>query len=105
MIPYFGASVYDQIPPYAKELADSAHQEGRDTPVLVGDSDSECPAAQSFEFFRALKAVGVDTQLMVYPHEGHRLMKPEHRRDKMLRTAAWFNAKLNPPSGVPSAIA
>jgi len=103
MIPYFGASVYDDPAVYAKSSPiQYIKKAATPTLVVVGDSDGECPAAQSFEFFRALKAVGVDTQLMVYPHEGHRFMKPEHRRDRMLRTATWFNAKLNPPSGVPS---
>jgi dipeptidyl aminopeptidase/acylaminoacyl peptidase len=103
MIPYFGASVYDDPAVYAKSSPiQYIKKAATPTLVLVGDSDQECPAAQSFEFFRALKTVGVDTQLMVYPAEGHRLMKPEHRRDRMLRTVAWFNAKLNPASSVPS---
>jgi dipeptidyl aminopeptidase/acylaminoacyl peptidase len=103
MIPYFGASVYDDPAVYAKS-SPIQHIKKVTTPtlVLVGDSDGECPAAQSFEFFRALKAQGVDTQLMVYPHEGHRLMNPEHRRDRVLRTVQWFNAKLKPSAVVPS---
>jgi dipeptidyl aminopeptidase/acylaminoacyl peptidase len=102
MIPYFGASVYDDPAVYAKSSPIQFIKKATTpTLVLVGDSDGECPAAQSFEFFRALKAQGVDSQLMVYPHEGHRLMDPEHRRDRMLRTVEWFNTKLK-PSGVPS---
>ncbi|MET0595653.1 MAG: S9 family peptidase [Polyangiaceae bacterium] len=102
MIPYFGASVYDDPAVYAKSSPmQFIKRASTPTLVLVGDSDGECPAAQSFEFFRALKAVGVDTQLMVYPKEGHRLMNPEHRRDRVLRTVQWFNAKLK-PAGVPS---
>jgi dipeptidyl aminopeptidase/acylaminoacyl peptidase len=103
MIPYFGASVYDDPAVYAKSSPiQYIKKASTPTLVLVGDSDGECPAAQSFEFFRALKALGVDSQLMVYPSEGHRIMKPEHRRDKMLRTATWFQTKFYPPSGVPS---
>jgi dipeptidyl aminopeptidase/acylaminoacyl peptidase len=103
MTPYFGASVYDDPAVYAKS-SPIQHIKKAKTPtlLLVGESDGECPAAQSFEFFRALKAVGVDTQLMVYPEEGHRLMKPEHRRDRMLRTMSWFNAKLKPSAALPS---
>jgi dipeptidyl aminopeptidase/acylaminoacyl peptidase len=102
MIPYFGASVYDDPTVYAKSSPmQFIKRVSTPTLVLVGDSDGECPAAQSFEYFRALKAVGVDTQLMVYPKEGHRLMNPEHRRDRVLRTVQWFNAKLS-PSVVPS---
>ena len=102
MIPYFGASVYDDPAVYAKSSPmQYIKRVSTPTLVLVGDSDGECPAAQSFEYFRALKAVGVDTQLMVYPREGHRLMNPEHRRDRVLRTVQWFNAKLA-PAAVPS---
>jgi dipeptidyl aminopeptidase/acylaminoacyl peptidase len=103
MIPYFGASVYDDPAAYAKS-SPIQHIKKASTPtlMLVGDNDGECPAAQSFEFFRALKAMGVDTQLMVYAHEGHRLMNAEHRRDRVLRTVDWFNAKLKPLAGVPS---
>jgi dipeptidyl aminopeptidase/acylaminoacyl peptidase len=103
MIPYFGASVYDDPAVYAKSSPiQYIKKAATPTLVVVGDSDGECPAAQSFEFFRALKAVGVDTQLMVYPQEGHRLMNPEHRRDRLLRTVEWFNAKLKPSAMVPS---
>jgi dipeptidyl aminopeptidase/acylaminoacyl peptidase len=102
MIPYFGASVYDDPAVYAKSSPmQFIKRVATPTLVLVGDSDGECPAAQSFEFFRALKALGVDTQLMVYPKEGHRLMSPEHRRDRVLRTVQWFNAHLG-QNGVPS---
>ena len=103
MIPYFGASVYDDPAVYAKS-SPIEHIKKVTTPtlMLVGDSDGECPAAQSFEFFRALKALGVDTQLMVYPHEGHRVTNPEHRRDRVIRTAEWFNAKMKPAALVPS---
>jgi dipeptidyl aminopeptidase/acylaminoacyl peptidase len=102
MIPYFGASVYDDPAIYAKSSPiNFIKQVTTPTLVLVGESDGECPAAQSFEFFRALSTLGVDTQLMVYPKEGHRLMQPEHRRDRVLRTAQWFNAKLG-PSTLPS---
>lgn len=97
MIPYFGASVYDDPAVYAKSSPiQYIKKASTPTLMLVGDSDGECPAAQSFEFFRALKAMGIDAQLMVYPKEGHRIMNAEHRRDRLLRTAEWFNAKLKP---------
>jgi dipeptidyl aminopeptidase/acylaminoacyl peptidase len=40
------------------------------TLILVGDGDKECPAAQSYEFWHALKTLGVDTKFVVYPDEG-----------------------------------
>jgi dipeptidyl aminopeptidase/acylaminoacyl peptidase len=31
------------------------------TLILVGDSDGECPTPQSYEFWQALKTLGVET--------------------------------------------
>lgn len=33
--------------------------------LLVGDSDGECPTPQSYEFWHALKTLGVETELVV----------------------------------------
>jgi len=41
------------------------------TLVIAGERDAECPALQSYEFWHALKTLGVPTQLVVYPSEGH----------------------------------
>ena len=58
--------------------------------IIVGDRDGECPAPQSFEMWHALKAVGVKTQLVIYPNEGHGFRDPAHIRDRNERTAKWF---------------
>jgi dipeptidyl aminopeptidase/acylaminoacyl peptidase len=60
------------------------------TLVSVGESDAECPAPQSFEFWHALKVLGVPTQLVVYRGEGHEFADPAHRTDRVERTLAWF---------------
>ena len=62
----------------------------------VGDSDAECPAPQSYEFWHALKTLGVKTQFVVYPGEGHAIRKPEHVQDLLERTIAWFGDNLSP---------
>ena len=49
--------------------------------IIVGERDAECPAPQSFEFWRGLQHVGVKTQLVVYPDEGHQFENPAHKRD------------------------
>ncbi|MGA3345502.1 MAG: S9 family peptidase [Terracidiphilus sp.] len=98
MLPYFGASVYDDPAVYAKSSAinfiRAAHTP---TLVLVGDRDGECPAPQSYEFWHALKDRHVPTQLVVYPNEGHGLTDMAHRRDMMERAAEWF-ARYMPPA-------
>jgi dipeptidyl aminopeptidase/acylaminoacyl peptidase len=95
MIPFFGASVYDDPAVYARSSAVNFVKNVKTpTLVLVGDSDGECPAPQSYEFWHALRTLGVETQLVVYEHEGHLFAKPAHQRDKIERTVAWFNAHL-----------
>jgi dipeptidyl aminopeptidase/acylaminoacyl peptidase len=95
MIPFFGKSVYDDPEIYAKSSAiNSIKKVKTPTLVIVGDSDGECPAPQSFEFWHGLKAMGVETQLVVYEHEGHMFAKPQHQRDVIERTLAWFDVHL-----------
>ncbi len=91
MIPYFGASVYDDPAAYARESAISFIKNVKTpTLVVVGDRDGECPAPQSYEFWHALRDEHVPTQLVIYPNEGHGFVNPEHRRDVMDRAVEWF---------------
>ncbi len=95
MIPFFGKSYYDDPDVYARS-APLTFIKNVKTPtlILVGDSDAECPAPQSYEFWHALKTLGVETELVVYEHEGHMFTKPEHLRDRMQRACAWFDDHL-----------
>ena len=92
MIPYFGASVYDDPKVYEKSSPITFIKQVK-TPTLiqVGERDAECPSPQSYEFWHALKTLGVETQLVVYAGEGHDFRKPENRRDAVRRAAAWFD--------------
>ena len=95
MIPYFGASVYDDPAAYARS-SPITYIKNVQTPtlILVGDGDAECPAPQSYEFWHALKTLGVKTQLVIYPGEGHAVRKPEHMKDILERSIGWFNENL-----------
>lgn len=95
MIPYFGASVYDD--PGVYEKSSPIHYiKNVKTPtlVLVGELDGEVPEPQSREFWHALKTLGVNTRFVVYPGEGHRFHDPAHIRDLMERTAHWFDTEM-----------
>lgn len=98
MIPYFGASVYDDPAVYAKSSAIHFIKQVK-TPMLivVGDRDAECPAPQSFEMWHALRTLGVPTSLVVYPNEGHHFVNPAHQRDVLQRALMWFEKYL--PAG------
>jgi dipeptidyl aminopeptidase/acylaminoacyl peptidase len=95
MIPFFGKSVYDDPDVYAKSSPITFIKNAKTpTLVIVGDSDGECPTPQSYEFWHALKTLGVETQLVVYEHEGHHFSSPAHQRDRIRRTVAWFDGHL-----------
>ena len=92
MIPFFGASVYDDPAVYARSSAINYIKNAKTpTLVVVGDRDGECPAPQSFEFWHALRDEHVPTELVVYPDEGHGFVNPQHRIDVLERALAWFN--------------
>ena len=92
MIPYFGASVYDDPAVYAKSSPMTFIKNVKTpTLILVGERDGEVPEPQSREFWHALKSLGVETQFVVYEGEGHSIRKPEHQRDIMERLVGWFD--------------
>jgi dipeptidyl aminopeptidase/acylaminoacyl peptidase len=95
MISFMGATVYDDPELYAK-MSPITFIKKVTTPtlVIVGDSDGECPAPQSYEFWHALKTLGVPTELVIYPHEGHHFANPAHSRDVIERSMEWFNQYL-----------
>lgn len=95
MVPFFGGTVYDDPAIYAKSSAiEFIKKVKTPTLVVVGDRDGECPAPQSFEFWHALRAEGVKTQLVIYPNEGHRFVDPDHQRDVLKRALDWFEAEM-----------
>ncbi len=95
MIPFFGASVYDDPAVYAKSSPITYIKRVKTpTLVLVGERDAECPAPQSFEFWHALKTLDVPTELVVYAGEGHGFHDTKDRVDRMRRTLGWFDKYL-----------
>jgi dipeptidyl aminopeptidase/acylaminoacyl peptidase len=91
MIPFFGASVYDDPGVYQK--SDPIHfVKNVKTPTLIlaGDRDGEVPMAQSLEWYHALQTFKVPTEMVVYPNEGHIFYKPEDARDYSVRMLRWF---------------
>ena len=97
MLPYFGKTVYDDPKIYARSSPMTFIKRVR-TPTLVlhGERDAEVPLPQGYEFWHALKTLGVETQLVVYADEGHQIRQPEHVRDRVERIVGWFDAHLKP---------
>jgi dipeptidyl aminopeptidase/acylaminoacyl peptidase len=95
MLPYFGASVYQDPAVYAQSSAVNFIRNVK-TPTFeyVGERDIECPAPQTQEFWHALKTLNVPTSIMIYPGEGHGLRDPAHSADAMERSLDWFDRYL-----------
>ncbi|HEV2400861.1 MAG TPA: S9 family peptidase [Candidatus Sulfotelmatobacter sp.] len=92
MIPFFGASIYDDPAVYAK--SDPMHfVKNVKTPtlILVGDRDGEVPVEQSIEWWHALKDLHVPVKFVVYPNEGHVFIRPGDWHDYFLRSLEWFD--------------
>jgi dipeptidyl aminopeptidase/acylaminoacyl peptidase len=66
------------------------------TPALIfhGEKDERVPLGQSLESYRTLKRLGVTTQLVIYPDQGHGLLTPSYQLDKMRREFAWVEKYL-----------
>jgi dipeptidyl aminopeptidase/acylaminoacyl peptidase len=95
MIPFFGESVYDDPAVYEKSSPIRFIKNVKTpTLVIVGERDAECTASQSYEFWHALKTLGVPTKLIIYPGEGHLFLDPRHQVDRLEQTIEWFDKYL-----------
>ena len=62
------------------------------TPTLIvhGEVDLCVPVGQAHEMYQALVEAGCETELVLYPREGHGLLEREHIRDASQRIRSWF---------------
>ena len=66
------------------------------TLFLSGDRDFNVPTVGVEQMYQALKSLGVDTQLIIYPGQFHGITTPSYARDRLERYLAWFNKYLMP---------
>lgn len=64
------------------------------TQFMVGQEDSNVPAVGSEQMYQALKSLGIDTELIVYPGQFHGISKPSYQKDRIERYVAWFTKYL-----------
>jgi dipeptidyl aminopeptidase/acylaminoacyl peptidase len=58
------------------------------TLVIAGERDFRVPYTQSLEFFNTLQRQGVPSKLMIFPDEGHWVLKPQNSQ-------LWYKTFLN----------
>lgn len=66
------------------------------TLFLCGDRDFNVPLLNSEQMYQALRSLGRDTQLVIYPGEHHGISRPSFVRDRMERYLAWYDRYLSP---------
>jgi dipeptidyl aminopeptidase/acylaminoacyl peptidase len=76
-----------------------AHIERCKTPTLVlhGEKDERVPLYHGRAWHKGLKLLGVETEMVVYPGEGHVLEKRANQLDEMRRVLAWYDRYLKRP--------
>jgi dipeptidyl aminopeptidase/acylaminoacyl peptidase len=91
---YFGAP-WEHPEVYARNSPSTYIASAR-TPTLIlhGEDDPTNPVTQSRALYRALKRLGVETELVTYPGEGHLPRQELHQVDILTRMLDWFDRHL-----------
>lgn len=76
------------------------HADRIKTPTLFlgGERDFNVPVQGSEQMYQALRSLGIDTQLIIYPNEFHGIQRPSYVRDRYERYLAWYDKYLKKPS-------
>ena len=66
------------------------------TPTLFmcGQNDVNVPLLASEQMYQALRSLGVDTQMVIYPGQYHPIRRPSFQRDRLQRYLDWFDRYL-----------
>jgi dipeptidyl aminopeptidase/acylaminoacyl peptidase len=73
------------------------------TLFLCGDEDFNVPLLNSEQMYQALKSLGVETRLVIYPGQYHGLSRPSFLRDRMERYLDWYDRHLGRDAPAPPA--
>jgi dipeptidyl aminopeptidase/acylaminoacyl peptidase len=70
------------------------------TPTLVihGELDYRVPVGEGLQMFTALQRRGVDSKLLIFPDEGHWILKPQNSELWYNTVLKWFDKYLSPSS-------
>jgi dipeptidyl aminopeptidase/acylaminoacyl peptidase len=85
---------------YVKLAYPLLHADRIKTPTMFegGDKDFNVPIAGGEQMYQALRSLGVDTKLIIYPGESHGISRPSFQRDRLQRNIEWYNRYLMPPA-------
>jgi dipeptidyl aminopeptidase/acylaminoacyl peptidase len=101
---YFGGEFWDRMEVYQKHSA-MFNIKNVKTPsqIIHGERDIRVPPAQGYEFYAALKRLGIPTEMVTYPRTPHGPQEPKFIQDIGERVISWFDNYLGKKSRVVAA--
>ena len=92
-LPWENAEAWERISPF-NDVANIS------TPTLImgGEKDWNVPILNSEQLYQALKRLGRETQLVVYPGEFHGIRTPSFQLDRLERYLAWYGKYVKRPN-------
>jgi dipeptidyl aminopeptidase/acylaminoacyl peptidase len=71
------------------------------TPTLIlgGSDDVNVPLLNAEQLYQALRRLGRDTELVIYPGQNHGINKPSYQKDRYERYLAWYGKYLKGEKG------
>src|SRR5580765_467364 len=78
---------------YVKISYPFLHADRIKTPTLFlgGERDFNVPVQGGQQMYQALRSLGVETQLVIYPNEFHGITRPSYVRDRYERYLGWYD--------------
>jgi dipeptidyl aminopeptidase/acylaminoacyl peptidase len=69
------------------------HADRIKTPTIFfgGERDFNVPVQGGQQMYQALRSLGIDTQLIIYPNETHGISRPSYQKDRYQRYLAWYD--------------
>jgi len=92
---------------YVKISYPFLHADRIKTPTLFlgGERDFNVPVQGGQQMYQALRSLGVETQLVIYPNEFHGITRPSYVRDRYERYLAWYDKYVKNPQPVKKNVA
>ena len=88
-LPWERTDLWISLSPYFK-----ATKVKTPTLILCGQEDWNVPLINSEQLYQALRRLGVPTELVIYPGQGHGIERPSYQKDRYERYLAWYGKYL-----------
>ena len=70
---------------------------------MGGSDDMNVPLLNSEQLYQALRRLGRETELVIYPGQHHGIRRPSYQLDRYQRYIAWYDKYVRGKAAVTSA--